>query len=309
MPKIIGIDEAGYGPNLGPFTMSSACFTIPDDVDADLWKTLRHAVRRAAGKADGRLIVDDSKEVYSPKTGIGILEKHLGPWLKLATTGFTQLDELWQQIALTPKADVVHEPYVQWNESLSISQLSLSSTAILQGTLQQTGVTLHKLQSCIISPRQFNSLTKHADSKAAVPLHCVGQLLQSLPADETIDITIDRLGGRQRYVDPVQKWFLQHRVSIVSEEPHCSEYAVGSNIRIRFRVQADQYSFPVALASMLSKYWRELLMKQFNTWFAQQQPGITPTAGYPLDATRFWNDVAPTRQRLQLIESDWWRER
>lgn len=309
MSWIIGIDEAGYGPNLGPFTMSSACFSIPDGVDADLWKTLRNAVKRAAGKADGRLIVDDSKEVYSPKAGISVLEKQLGPWLKLVTPGFAHLDELWHQIAITPKSDVVHEPYLQWNETLSISRLSLSSLAILQGTLQQTGVTLKMLQSCIISPRQFNTLTTQADSKAAVPLHCVGQLLQSLPTDEFIDITIDRLGGRQRYFDQVQQWFPQQPVRIVNEEMECSEYAAGSRIRIRFRVQADQHSFPVALASMLSKYWRELLMKQFNNWFTQQQPGIAATAGYPLDATRFWNEAEPTRKKLQLIDKDWWRER
>ncbi|HMP18459.1 MAG TPA: hypothetical protein PKD72_15645, partial [Gemmatales bacterium] len=68
-------------------------------------------------------------------------------------------------------------------------------------------------------------------------------------------------------------------------------------------------SFPVALASMLSKYWRELFMQQFNGWFSKQQPGVAPTAGYPVDAARFWQEVLPTREPLQLRAADWWRER
>ena len=47
MPWIIGIDEAGYGPNLGPFVMTSvACRVPPELAAADLWQALRAAVRR-----------------------------------------------------------------------------------------------------------------------------------------------------------------------------------------------------------------------------------------------------------------------
>ena len=30
MPWIVGLDEAGYGPNLGPFVMSLVAFRVPD---------------------------------------------------------------------------------------------------------------------------------------------------------------------------------------------------------------------------------------------------------------------------------------
>jgi hypothetical protein len=60
---------------------------------------------------------------------------------------------------------------------------------------------------------------------------------------------------------------------------------------------------------MLSKYLREVFMRQFNVWFQDQQPGISPTAGYPVDSYRFWQDAEPTRTRLGLKNEDWWRER
>ena len=309
MPYLLGIDEAGYGPNLGPFVMSSALFQLPEACSTDLWKVLRTAVRKANHKADGRLIVDDSKQVYSPKVGMGVLEKNLWPFVQLTNSSITVKKDLWQHLAVDPVESVSHEPYLQWDAALPLSPPSVSSAALLSGVMNNTGVKLNRLQSSIIAPRQFNFLTRQADSKAAIPLYSISQLVASLPSNDSGLIHIDRLGGRQRYSEQVSRWFPGQMVQIETETPNLSRYHVGDRITISFQVEADQHSFAVALASMLSKYWREVMMAQFNAWFSAQQPGVVPTAGYPLDATRFWSEVEPTRQRLGLINDDWWRER
>jgi ribonuclease HII len=306
---LLGIDEAGYGPNLGPFVMSSACFAVPEAMGHDLWQPLRLAVKRASGKPDGRLVVDDSKEVYSPKTGLGQLEKQLWPWLAACHSDVSSLGTLWQAVTLTPWETVAHEPWLDTAARLPVQSPSASSTALLHGVLSQTGISLQGLHTCVIPARQFNTLTTEADSKAAVPLYCVNELLRKLPPKDTVTIVIDRLGGRQRYRDQVCRWFPGETVEIVSETPNVSSYQVGSRVTISFQVEADQHSFCVALASMLSKYWREVCMGQFNAWFQKQQPGIAPTAGYPLDATRFWDEAKPTRDALKLVDADWWRTR
>src|SRR5205823_2830094 len=67
MAWILGIDEAGYGPNLGPFVMTSVACRLADDLTgADLWELLGVAVRKEDGTNDERLPIDDSKLVYSP---------------------------------------------------------------------------------------------------------------------------------------------------------------------------------------------------------------------------------------------------
>ncbi len=56
----IGIDEAGYGPTLGPLVVTAWGMSFPEGKD-DLWHTLRDSVSRR--KSDPGIVVADSKKV------------------------------------------------------------------------------------------------------------------------------------------------------------------------------------------------------------------------------------------------------
>ena len=61
----------------------------------------------------------------------------------------------------------------------------------------------------------------------------------------------------------------------------------------------------VALASMLCKYLREVCMRQFNRFWEKHVPGIEPTAGYPVDAKRFYEAIQAAMERSkELAEGD-----
>src|SRR5260370_2090866 len=84
MAWILGIDEAGYGPNLGPFVMSAVACQAPAELTRScLWAALDPAVRRGGRKKDARLLVDDSKVVYSSAKGLAGLEGGLFSLLPL----------------------------------------------------------------------------------------------------------------------------------------------------------------------------------------------------------------------------------
>ena len=73
MRRWVGIDEAGYGPNLGPLVLTAVIAEGPDDRAPDVWGDLAATVARA-GDTSGRLWVDDSKAILHAGKGRDRLE-------------------------------------------------------------------------------------------------------------------------------------------------------------------------------------------------------------------------------------------
>ncbi len=87
MAVLVGIDEAGYGPILGPLVVSSVGYYVPDELlKADLWKVLERAVAKQKRHLAGRLLITDSKKAYSKSKGLGSLRRavlaHCCAWIK-----------------------------------------------------------------------------------------------------------------------------------------------------------------------------------------------------------------------------------
>ncbi|MEA3226970.1 MAG: hypothetical protein U9Q07_13550, partial [Planctomycetota bacterium] len=76
MSILVGIDEAGYGPILGPLVVSSSALSLPHDLlKSDLWQILRKSLGNRRKRLAGRLLVTDSKKAYSRALGIKHLER------------------------------------------------------------------------------------------------------------------------------------------------------------------------------------------------------------------------------------------
>src|SRR5438105_2503948 len=117
-----GIDEAGYGPNLGPLVQSAVGVCVPGDPAAcDLWATLSAAVRKYGAGRDKRLAIDDSKKVYSSAHGLKNLELGVLAVLWTGDDDPPTVGEFLDRFAGNARADLSGEAWFQPDESLPVA--------------------------------------------------------------------------------------------------------------------------------------------------------------------------------------------
>jgi ribonuclease HII len=182
-----------------------------------------------------------------------------------------------------------------------------------RNTSAAAGVTWGFCQSAIVAAPRFNDLIDKWDSKSAVLSVAVTQLMQQClthTAPEPMRFVIDKHGGRNAYSALLQHAFADGIVLAEEEGRLRSVYRVEGldrPVQIVVTPRADVENFTVALASMISKYVRELLMREFNRFWQTHVPQLKPTAGYPNDAVRYIEAIRPALLKLGIAERAVWR--
>lgn len=317
MPWLLGVDEAGYGPNLGPFVMTSVACWLPDNHGtADLWQLLAEVVRKEEVAGDSRLAVDDSKRVYSPSRGLAVLERSVHACLGLPPNSLRQ----WLE-ALCPDdlGELASEAWFHGATSLPREPGADDFVALAEGfsrVCTEVGDLIWRVRAVVICPDRFNGLAEAADSKGAVLADGLGRLLRwnvdNLPGTDGITVVVDKHGGRNTYAAQLHHALpecvvLAHQESLARS--HYVLMGLPRGVKVTFQPRADGEHFCVALASMTSKYLREVLMHEFNSFWADRVPGLKPTAGYPGDASRFLEAIRPALEKMGLGEERIWRKR
>jgi hypothetical protein len=167
----------------------------------------------------------------------------------------------------------------------------------------------------VVCPPHFNDLLERGGSKSFVLLRSLAELLDlhaQPDGDDAICVYVDKHGGRNHYTALLEQAIPAGRVEPEQESAERSAYRIAGlsrDVLIQFEPRADGNHFPVALASMLAKYVRELLMLEFNRFWQQHLPDLEPTAGYPGDAVRFMDAIRPVAVKLGIEERKLWRQK
>jgi ribonuclease HII len=181
--------------------------------------------------------------------------------------------------------------------------------------LGSAGITWGPLHLVAIPTPQFNKLLNEWKVKSGVLITAVVQLLRAvrdLPGTEPILVLVDQLGGRHDYTPILHEAFPEAWAQAVDLGPNRYHYELmGLNraIKICFQPKADGEHLNVALASMAAKYWRERFMELWNVYWQARCPGLKPTAGYPVDAKRFLEDIRTIVERDKIDLETIWRNK
>lgn len=313
---MIGTDEAGYGPNLGPLVVTATQWDLPAaPQDYDLADALGAVVAPHVTQ-DGRLQIADSKRVYQPGKGLAALELPVLALLSAAGLHPRSWSELRRE--LMPRDDNFSGDFIApWYREVDFPlPLAVAAADVAQARerfctgLAAAGVRLRAVRSDVVTEVRFNRLTDVAHSKGTVLTNVTLSLIRSLwTADGTTATLIlgDKHGGRNRYAGPLLELADGAFVAPQEESRSCSRYVVAG-AEFRFERGGEKH-LPVAAASMVSKYVREVAMRGVNAYWQRYLPNLKPTQGYPQDAARFRAEIAGVQRRLGLADDLVWRRR
>lgn len=330
MPLIIaGIDEAGYGPTLGPFCVGLSVFETPDEEAPslpDLWKALKKGVCRVPGRGAahdrrGRVAVADSKQLKLPNASANAhplvhLERGVLAFKRLLRRDWSNpCDEadLFTSFGIVAGAPACYAtPGACLPRALTPGEVAIAGS-ILEGAVAGANISVLDFRVDVTWEPEFNQTVRERNNKADAALASLCRHLRRVWLDHAavtnasgepcrLHIACDRLGGRIAYADILSAILPNARVEIQEEVPQRSRYTLREPTdphrcaTIEFLVEGESQHLPIALASMGAKYVRELAMARFNAYFSSRcrdlrGHDLKATAGYSADARRWLADA------------------
>jgi hypothetical protein len=305
----IGLDEAGYGPLLGPLVVGASAFRVAQpglDLRAGLRGLVCRAGERRRHAAPRAVAIDDSKEIHRRRGLDGLAAGVRWAAQAAGRPPPEDLDDWLTRFADRPPSAFSAEPWFEAPHAARVPACELPddlrARCLLQG-IEPLGVWVSP-----VLPAELNEACAATHNKARVlfltTMTLLVRLLEEHPGED-VEVTLDRQGGRLDYrawLDDVFPFMGLRELVAPEGEAGYVLRSGGRHVRLAFVTRGDGRHLEVGLASMAAKLTRELFMARLNAWFTARQPDLKPTAGYVEDGRRWLEDAAPTlrRERLDL---------
>ena len=313
----IGMDEAGYGPNLGPLVIAATTWETPEiPKECSFVKLLKDVVDTKSTCRKAKLHIADSKLVNKGKYGFESLETSALSLLNAAGMPVSTFQELRQKVCGFKQT--VDDPFkdIPWfvgdmNLPFSADAALINSLSdCLKQTFEQKKVSCLNIQAEVVPAIQFNALLDQHGSKGILLTTLAFSLLNKSWDQRSSTPTLfvgDKHGGRNHYGEFLASIAPKANLETIEEGQTASRYQIAAT-EFRFQTKGEEH-LPVAVASIVAKYIRELSMYQFNWYWQQFCNDVKPTKGYPVDAKRFWQEIKTAQLEQQISDEQLWRKR
>lgn len=297
---VVGVDENGLGPLLGPLVTTGVC------VELGRYQAGRMAtLARALG-------IDDSKETAAFGRMAGAEGLALAVLGQLRGRVPTHVDELLEDLLLDAPPTLrgrcpdASRPQC-WSVPLALPCFG-GDVAEGQRTLQtlaKRGIHVRRAKSAVACTRLLNDRLALGQSRVELDLELMERLVLDAHAALSAELLAicGMVGGIRNYQQKLRH-IPRERVTERRGRGGALVFDVERVGQMRFEIDADQNHFPVALASMIGKYLRELWMSRHNRFYQAEDDSLADVSGYHDPVTRgFIRQSEQLRKRLGVEDA------
>ncbi len=321
--RLVGIDENGYGPILGPLVVTAASAKLKENAIREpegsnpvpnLWSLLK--IKDTPGDT---LFVCDSKEAFtSNKKGYAedlVLTFFFLTFGFLPETADQFLKPLLinQRLGLPFPCSKEGTPPFCWQNDLDLKidsarrKLILKNASNLKKMAERADVKFEKPCSLLLCPRLFNEGVERTHNNKSDLVITLGlQILSLYLVEKNLYAFIGKVGMTKSYGQRLSH-FLERRYLVwtIEEKKEASRYQLyettGREVgQVTYLLAGEKNSFLIALASLFGKYLRELFWKKTQKYFEELDPQLPGASGYRNLKTRTFIS-ATERLRKELL--------
>jgi ribonuclease HII len=173
---------------------------------------------------------------------------------------------------------------------------------LLDRLIGRSSLRIVDVQSRVACAGMLNAKDSDGTNKLAVDLELFEDLIASVHGRHGSPLLVlcGMIGGIRDYASRFAR-FDSNRVEALPNRRGQRRYAVEYLGELRFEVDADARHLPVALASIVGKYVREVCMHRIGEFYRNDVPELTLASGYhdPV-TTRFIDATERSRRRLGI---------
>lgn len=296
---VVGVDENGLGPRLGPLVATSVTLEVPRYARAALCE-------RGLG-----LGLTDSKEAggfgrmgFTESVALALLEKSSGR-VPLCADGL--IDQLWPDSRRRLRARCPDDPTAEqcWGVDFPLPAFGGEEAygrALLHRLVGRSRLGIEDVRSRVACAGLLNGELARGKNKLAVDLELFEELIESVHEryGSPLLVVCGMIGGIRDYASRFAR-FDRQRLAPLTGRRGQRRYALDGVGEVRFEVDADARHLPVALASIVGKYVREICMRRIGEFYRRSDPQLALASGYhdPV-TTRFIEATERSRHRLRI---------